>query len=256
MLKMRVIPTLLWKDVGLVKGIGFNSWRRVDSVLPAVKVYNMRQVDELILLDISATVNNKEPDYDSIKDFAKECSVPLTIGGGINNVEHIKNLLRSGADKVVINTAAYENPNIIKEASTIFGRQCIVAGIDVRKNNGKYECYSRCATKATGYDPVEWAQKMEQDGAGEIFLTSVERDGTMNGYDIELVKNVSSAVNVPVIASGGAGKYEDSYEVISKGKASAVAMASVFHFTEQTPLELKNYLMNRGILVRNVNIEQ
>ena len=111
MLKMRVIPTLLWKDVGLVKGIGFNSWRRVDSVLPAVKVYNMRQVDELILLDISSTVNNKEPDYDSIKDFAKECSVPLTIGGGINNVEHIKNLLRAGDDKVVINTAASENPN-------------------------------------------------------------------------------------------------------------------------------------------------
>lgn len=254
MLKIRVIPTLLWKDVGLVKGVAFDSWRRVGSVLPAIKVYNTRQVDELILLDITATEDDREPDYQTIEDLSAECFVPLTVGGGVKEIGQIKALLRAGADKVAINTAAYENPGLITEASRKFGKQCIVVSIDVRKNSdGKYECYSNCGAKATGREPVDWAREVEALGAGEILITSVECDGTMEGYDLELLKSVSEAVRIPVIASGGAGNYEDAYQALTAGQVSAVAMASIFHFTEQTPLEVKQYLGERGLPVRDFN---
>ena len=254
MLKVRIIPTLLWKDVGLVKGVAFDSWRRVGSILPAIKVYNTRQVDELILLDITATEDDREPDYQTIEDLSAECFVPLTVGGGVKEIGQIKALLRAGADKVAINTAAYENPGLIIEASQIFGKQCIVVSIDVRKNtDGKYECYSNCGAKATGREPIAWAKEVEALGAGEILITSVERDGTMEGYDLELLKSVSAAVRIPVIASGGAGNYEDAYQALTTGQASAVAMASIFHFTEQTPLEVKKYLGERGLPVRDIN---
>ena len=256
MLKVRVIPTLLWKDVGLVKGVGFDSWRRVGSLLPAIKVYNTRQVDELILLDITATPDNREPDYETINDLSAECFVPLTIGGGITNLDQIKQLLRAGADKVCINTAAYENPQLIVEASRRFGKQCIVVAIDARKqNDGRYECYSRCGSTPTGKQPADWAQEVEKLGAGEILINSIERDGTMDGYDLDLIRQVSEPVTIPVIASGGAGKYDDAFQALMVGKASAVAMASMFHFTEQTPLEVKRYLGEHGIPVRDSNIK-
>ena len=240
MLKTRIIPTLLWKDFGLVKGVEFNSWRRVGSVIPAIKIYNSRDVDELFLFDITATNENREPDEESIKNFAIECSVPFTIGGGIKKLSQIEYLLHSGADKISINSYSYTNPNIIKEASGVFGSQCIVASIDVKKeSDGKYYCYSNSGKQNTNKNPVEWAKQLEQLGCGEILLTSINLDGTRNGYDINLISMITKAVSVPVIVSGGAGNYNHMVSAIKDGGASAVAAASIFHFTEKTPLEAK-----------------
>lgn len=252
MLKTRIIPTMLWKDLTLVKGIGFDSWRRVATILPTLKVYNTRQVDELIIVDITATKDNREPDYQEIADFAQECFVPLTFGGGIKNIDTIRKLLRSGADKVSINSEAYTNPDLIREASRIFGVQCIVLSIDVKKHaDGSYECYSHSGQKPTGKDPVKWAIEMEKMGAGELLITSIDQDGTMNGFDIELIRKITDNVNIPVIASGGAGNYDHIYDAIENGHASAVAAASIFHFTEQTPMEAKKFLAQKGIAVRD-----
>jgi cyclase len=249
-LKVRIIPTLLWKDVGLVKGIGFDSWRRVGPVPPAVKVYNTRDVDELVLVDITANRNGSAPDYDSIHDFADNCFVPVTVGGGITDIDHIQRLLRSGADKISINTAAYDHPGLIEDAAMRYGAQCVVASIDVRGIGGAWECFSHSGTVATGRTPVEWAHELEGRGAGEILLTSIERDGTMDGYDLELIAQVVKGVNIPVIASGGAGSYEHMRQAVQDAGASAVAAASIFHFTEQTPAEAKRYLANAGVAVR------
>lgn len=250
MLKVRVIPTLLYKSVGLVKGVGFNSWRRVDTVLPAIKVYNMREVDELILLDIEATNENRDPDYDEIRDFSRECFVPFCVGGGICHIEQIKNLLRAGADKVAINSAAYDNLSLITEGAKLFGSQCIVASIDCRKIDGEYHCFSHNGSVDTGWLLQDWIVKVVEAGAGEILLTSVELDGTMEGYDIEMIRLATSLVNVPVIASGGAGNYEHMRKAVQEGGASAVAAASIYHFTEQTPKEAKEYLGEHGVAVR------
>lgn len=254
MLKVRIIPTLLLKDVGLVKGIGFNSWRRVDTVLPAIKVYNMREVDELILLDITATQDQRDPDYDSIKEFSQECFVPFTVGGGIKTVNHIKELLRSGADKVCINSAAYDDLNLIRDGADMFGSQCIVVSIDAKlHSDGKYYCYSNCGNTCTEKLVEEWAQIVEACGAGEILITSIEKDGTMEGYDLELIKTVTDKVKIPVIASGGAGSYEDMYSAINYAKANAVAAASIYHFTELTPKEVRNYLNSKNVPVRKID---
>lgn len=250
-LKYRVIPTLLWKNVGLVKGIGFDSWRRVGPVLPAIRVYNFRQVDEIILVDITATPENREPDYESVAEFTAECFIPITIGGGITDIGQITRLLRAGADKVAINSAAFTDPGIIRDAAGRFGSQCIVASIDARKRpDGTYECWSHSGTVPTGREVVAWAHSVEQAGAGEILLTSIERDGTMTGYDLDLIRLVRDAVKIPVIASGGAGSYQHMYEAIHAAGASAVAAASIFHFTEQTPIEAKKYLAGKGVPVR------
>jgi len=259
LLKIRVIPTLLWKNVGLVKGIHFDSWRRVGPVLPAIKVYTMRQVDEIILVDILATQEHRNPDYTSISDFTRECFVPMTIGGGIKNLEHIKKLLRAGADKVALNSVTYDNPDIIRQAAQLFGSQCIVASIDVKDvSNNRKECYKCSGTVPTGKNPIDWAQLMEKLGAGEILLTSIDRDGTMQGYDIDLIRSVTDSVAIPVIASGGAGGYSHMHEAIIHGNASAVAAASIYHFTEQTPLEAKKYLAAQKIPVRmnNTNLNE
>lgn len=255
MLKVRVIPTLLWKDPGLVKGVGFDSWRRVGTVMPAIKVYNTRQVDELIVLDISATAEGRLPDYETIEEFSAECFVPLTVGGGVRSLEGIRGLLRAGADKVAINTAAYESPSLIREAAEKFGSQCIVVSIDARRNaGGDHECFSRCGSKATGKEAGAWAREAERLGAGEILVTSVERDGTMQGYDLDLLKRVTDGVRIPVIASGGAGNYQHMVEAVTLAGCSAVAAASIFHFTQQTPMEAKEYLSSRGVPVRNANV--
>ena len=252
MLKVRVIPTLLLKDIGLVKGVGFDSWRRVGSAMPAVKVYNTRDVDELILLDISATAEGRGPDIDTIADLASECFVPLTAGGGVRDVETVRRLLRAGADKVVINTAAYDDTALISEAALRFGAQCVVACIDARRSeSGGYECVSRSATQPTGRRPDEWARELERRGAGEIMIQSVECDGTLEGYDLELTRSISRAVSIPVIASGGAGQYLHMHDALVKGGASAVAAAAMFHFTEQTPAGAKAFLADRGIPVRD-----
>jgi imidazole glycerol-phosphate synthase subunit HisF len=250
-LKVRIIPTLLWKNFGLVKGVEFDSWRRVGPVLPAVKVYNSRDVDELILVDILASQEDSAPDHDSVRDFSEECSVPLSVGGGIASLEHIMLLLHAGADKVAINSAAYANPGLIAAAAGRFGSQCVVLSVDARRlADGHYRCFSHSATVDTGRDPVSWARELADRGAGEILLTSIDRDGTMRGYDLELVERVASAVDLPVIASGGAGNYQHLVDVVKKAGASAVACASIFHFTEQTPAGAKEAMRAAGIAVR------
>ena len=252
MLKTRVIPTLLWKDFGLVKGIGFDSWRRVGTVLPAIKVYNTREVDELILVDITATSEDREPDYESVAEFSAECFVPLTVGGGIRTLEHITQLLRAGADKVCINTASYDTPELVREASARFGAQCIVASIDARHvMDGCHQCYSQSGTKAVDCSPGDWAVELEKLGAGEILITSIDRDGTMQGYDLDLIRKVSAAVKIPVIASGGAGNYDHMLQAVRQGGASAVAAASIFHFTQQTPMEVKSFLSENRVPTRS-----
>lgn len=251
MLKVRVIPTLLWKNFGLVKGVGFDSWRRVGPVLPAIKVYNARDVDELILVDIMASQEDNDPDHDSVNDFSEECAVPLTVGGGITSLDQIVSLLYAGADKIAINTAAYSNIALIEAAANRFGAQCIVASIDTRRfEDGRYGCFSHSATVYTGREPVEWAKELSDRGAGEILLTSIDRDGTMLGYDLDLIEMVSSAVDIPLIASGGAGNYQHMVDVVKQAGASAVAAASIFHFTEQTPAGAKSAMQAAGIPVR------
>jgi cyclase len=251
MLKVRVIPTLLCKRFGLVKGVGFDSWRRVGAVLPAVKVYNQRDVDELILVDIGAHLEEGDPDYESISEIGCECFVPLTVGGGIRRIDQVQRLLRSGADKVCVNTAAYQNPRLISDIAGRHGAQCIVASVDVRRmDDGQWMCFSHSGKVPTGRDVVGWTRELESRGAGEILLTSIERDGTMEGYDLELIKSVSSAVGIPIIASGGAGNYNHLVEAVLQSGASAVAAASIFHFTEQTPRKAKLAMQFAGIPVR------
>jgi cyclase len=250
-LKIRVMPTLLFKDVGLVKGVGFDSWRRVGTAMQSVKVYNMREVDELVFLDITATKDGREPDFATVDDLADECFMPLTVGGGVRSVEDVRRLLQVGADKVALNTAAIESPDLVRQIAGRFGSQCVVVSIDARREaNGSHLVYTHAGTRPTGRDPVEVAKQLAGLGAGEILLTSIERDGTMQGYDVELTAKVSEAVSIPVIASGGAGSYAHMVEVLKEGHASAVAAASIFHFTEQTPLEAKRYLRQHGLNVR------
>ncbi len=249
MLKSRVLPTLLYKDVTLVKSIEFDSWRRVGSAMQAVKVYNLREVDELVFLDITATLHNRPPDLAIVDEIADECFMPLTVGGGVRGLDDVHHLLRAGADKVAVNTAAVSDPALVRKIASRFGSQCVVVSMDVKKTLSGYELYTRAGTYPTGRDPVDFARQVEDLGAGEILLTSIDRDGRMSGYDLDLVRIVCGAVNIPVIASGGAGVYEHFAGALREG-ASAVAAASMFHFTEQTPLEAKRYLQRRGFNVR------
>lgn len=248
--KIRVMPTLLFRDVGLVKGVGFDSWRRTGSALQAIKVYNMREVDELVFLDIRATPDGRAPDFTQVDELADECFMPMTVGGGVSQVEHIRGLLAVGADKICIGSAAFSDPGLISEGARMYGRQCIVAAIDVRREGGDWRVYSHCGTRPTEYEPAAWAREVERLGVGEIVLTSIDRDGTMSGYDIEITKRVAAAVSVPVIASGGAGQFAHMVEVLKLGGASAVAAASIFHFTEMTPREAKLYLRDSGFAMR------
>jgi cyclase len=250
MLKVRVIPTLLWKQFGLVKGVAFDSWRRVGPVLPAVKVYNQREVDELVLLDIVAHLSSDDPDFESIAEFGQDCFVPLTVGGGVTKIDQVQRLLRAGADKVAVNTAAYARPIFINEIANRHGAQCVVASVDVRFQDGSWRCFSHAGQKATGVDAVAWVRELEDRGAGEILITSIDRDGTMQGYDLQLIEAVANAVKIPVIASGGAGNYQHMVKAVTQAGASAVAAASIFHFTEQTPAGAKAALADAGVHVR------
>lgn len=252
MLKTRIMPILLYKNFELVKGKRFDSWRHIGSAIQSVKVYNMREVDELVFLDINATDEKRDPDYMLIDEIADECFMPLTVGGGISEISQIKKLLDVGADKISINTAAVENPKLITNASNEFGAQCIVVSIDVKLNEQKkYNVITHSGSVFTDIDPIIHSKNIEALGAGEILLTSINCDGTMLGYDLNLINLITKAVDIPVIAAGGAGNYEDMYLALTIGRANAVAASSIFHFTQQTPLEAKKYLKNKGINVRS-----
>jgi cyclase len=226
----RVIPVLLLKDLGLVKTIQFENHRYIGDPINAVKIFNVKEVNEIVFLDIMATKSHVI-NFEMIKKISQECMTPLTYGGGVTELADIEQLFKIGIEKVAINTAAFHNPQIITEASETFGSQSVIASIDVKKRaNASYEVFVGNGSTPTGADPVSYAKSMEALGAGEILLTSIDRDGTMAGYDIELIRNVSDAVKVPVIASGGAGKLQDLRSAYRDGKASAVAAGSIFVF--------------------------
>ncbi|HTD50675.1 MAG TPA: imidazole glycerol phosphate synthase cyclase subunit [Acidimicrobiia bacterium] len=241
-----MIPTLLHKSFGLVKGVRFDSQRAVGSPMQAIKVYNLRNVDELVFLDVTATVEGRRPDLALIDELADECFMPLAVGGGVGSVDDVRALLGVGADKVVIGTAALRTPNVVRESADRFGSQCVVVSVDTRDG----EVCTKSGRVPTGRDPVDVAVAVEELGAGEILLQSIDDDGVMNGYDLETVARVSAAVSIPVIASGGAGTFAHMADALRIGGASAVAAASMFHFTEQTPMEAKHYLADHGFAVR------
>ena len=251
MLKKRIIPCLDIKNGRVVKGINFVNL--VDAGDPAeqAKIYNDNGADEICFLDISASHENRNIILEAVKKTTEKCFVPLTVGGGIRNLEDISNLLLAGADKVSINTAAVHNENLIKDSAEKFGSQCIVVAIDAKKiNDNKWEVFTHGGRNRTGKDVFEFANKVESLGAGEILLTSMDRDGTKKGYDLDLTQKISNQVNIPVIASGGAGSLEHLYEGLKIGKASAVLAASIFHFGNYSISEVKRYLDSKGIPVR------
>ena len=256
MLKVRIIPTLLFKGFGLVKGVSFNSWRRIGPILPAVKVYNYRDVDELIVVDIEAHRSMESIENELLAEISPHCFVPLTVGGGIRSAKQVDQLLRAGADKIAINTEAYENPQLITDLAKLYGSQCLVSSIDVRKDQDRWLCFSKAGKNFTGCDVVDWVKQLEDRGAGEILLTSIDYDGTMRGYDLPLLETVVSKVNIPVIASGGAGNYQHMIDAVKEAGVSAVAAASMFHFTEQTPEGARKALESSGINVRSAYVLQ
>ena len=251
MLKTRVIPTLLFKDHGLVKGKKFNSNRGVGSVIPAVKIYNLREVDELIFLDVDITNSKKNLNLDIVREIAQVSFVPLTVGGGVKNLNDIEDLLKNGADKVSINTEAFKNPKLIKEAAKVFGSQCITVSVDFCKNvENDPIVWINSGQVNTNFSLYNWIKKVEDLGAGELLITSIDNDGTFQGYQTDIYKEIVKMVRVPVIASGGAGKLSDFVDVVQNGNVSAVAAASLFHFTEMTPMDVKNNMKKNNINIR------
>ncbi|WP_456341484.1 imidazole glycerol phosphate synthase subunit HisF [Thermovibrio sp.] len=251
MLAKRIIPCLDVKEGRVVKGVNFVNLIDAGDPVENAKVYDEQRADELVFLDITASYEKRGIMIDVVRRTAEEVFMPLTVGGGVRTVEDIRNLLNAGADKVSINTAAVKNPELITEGAKLFGSQCIVVAIDAKRvAPNKWEVFIHGGRTPTGIDAVEWAKEAVDRGAGEILLTSMDRDGTKAGYDVELTRAISEAVSVPVIASGGAGKKEHFYEGLVEGKADAVLAASVFHFREISIPELKEYLKERGVWVR------
>jgi cyclase len=252
MLKKRIIPCLDVKDGRVVKGINFVNLKDAGDPVEQAKIYDKGGADEICFLDITASNENRKILLEKVSETAKSCFVPLTVGGGIRNIEDIKNLLLAGADKVSINTAAVKNHNFIKESSIRFGSQCIVIAIDAKKvGNNKWEIFTHGGRNSTGIDVIEYASIAEKNGAGEILLTSMDKDGTKTGYDLELTKKVSNLVSIPVIASGGVGTLDHLYQGFKEGFASAVLAASIFHYGEYSILEAKKFLAAKGIPIRN-----
>jgi imidazole glycerol-phosphate synthase subunit HisF len=252
MLKTRVIPTLTLRGQRLVKTRQFGAFRDVGDPVKAPIVYDAQLADELVYLDMDATVEGRGIDrlVKAIESISGECFMPITAGGGIRCEDDIHSLLRAGADKVSVNSAAVDSPDLVRSSSRVFGNQCIVVSIDVRREGERWLVYTRGGGHATGLDAIEWAKRAEELGAGEILLTSIDRDGTMEGYDLELGRAVTSAVSIPVILSGGAGKLKDLVDGMQVAGASALATASLFHFTDQSPIKAKAFMRRQGIAVR------
>jgi cyclase len=250
MLAKRIIPCLDVKAGRVVKGINFVGLRDAGDPVEAAYFYDQEGADELCFLDITASHENREIILDVVSRTAEQVFMPLTVGGGINCIEDIRKLLRAGADKVSINTGAVTRPEFVREAAETFGSQCIVVAIDAKRAGAGWEVFTHGGRKETGLDACSWAEKMKEFGAGEILLTSMDRDGTKQGYDLELTRAVSERVAVPVIASGGVGTLEHIYEGLTIGKASAALAASIFHYREYSISACKAYLNDRGVPVR------
>jgi cyclase len=251
MLAKRIIPCLDVTEGRVVKGTKFVNLKDAGDPVELAAVYDKEGADELCFLDITASSDKRYIMLDVVKRTAEKIYIPFTVGGGISDVETMRKLLAAGADKISINTAAVADPNLIKKGAEKFGSQCIVVAIDAKKiGNKKWEVYTHGGRTPTGLDAVEWAKKAEKLGAGEILLTSMDRDGTKIGYELDLTRAIADAVNIPVIASGGAGTKEHIYESFVKGKADAALLASLLHYKELTIKEIKDYLANKGITVR------
>ncbi|HSC34218.1 MAG TPA: imidazole glycerol phosphate synthase subunit HisF [Thermodesulfobacteriota bacterium] len=251
MLSKRIIPCLDVKDGRVVKGVNFVNLRDAGDPVEIAKKYSDEGADEICFLDITASHEERKTMIDVVERTAAEVFVPLTVGGGVRTIEDVRQLLLAGADKVSINTAAVKDPDFVKRASERFGSQCIVVAIDARRvTEGKWEVYTHGGRYPTGIDALEWAKKMEEYGAGEILLTSMDKDGTKSGYDIALTKAVSRKVSIPVIASGGAGSLDHLSDGVSDGEADAVLVASIFHYGEHTIRDAKEFMSSKGISVR------
>jgi imidazole glycerol-phosphate synthase subunit HisF len=250
MLAKRIIPCLDVKDGRVVKGVQFVDLRDAGDPVEAALAYDAQEADELVFLDITASHEDRSIMLDVVRRTAEGIYMPLTVGGGLRSVDDVRRLLRAGADKVSLNTAAIERPQVIQEAAESFGSQCIVVAIDARRDGERWRVYTHGGRRPTTLDAVEWAQRAVSLGAGEILLTSMDRDGTKDGYDLELTRAVSLAVSVPVIASGGAGTLEHFHEALTEGMADAALAASLFHFGTYTIGEVKDYLAERGVEVR------
>jgi imidazole glycerol-phosphate synthase subunit HisF len=251
-LSVRIIPCLDVHEGRVVKGVNFVNLIDAGDPVEQAKAYELQGADELVFLDITASSDERNTMIDVVKRTADQCFMPLTVGGGLRNVENIRDMLNAGADKVSLNTAAIINPDLIRQASSKFGNQCIVVAIDAKrvKDENRWEVYTHGGRNNTGLDAVEWAKKVVALGAGEILLTSMDSDGTKAGFDNELNRAVSEAVEVPVIASGGAGTLDHLADAIDKGKTSAVLAASIFHFGTFTIRQAKEHLQSRGLPVR------
>ena len=251
MVSKRIIPCLDVKDGRVVKGVRFVNLRDAGDPVEVAKKYSEEGADEITFLDITASHEKRKTMIDVVERTANEVFVPLTVGGGLRTVEDVRELLLAGADKIAINTAAIADPEFVRRASDRFGNQCIVVAIDAkRRNNGGWEVFTHGGRNPTGIDAVGWAAKMEDFGAGEILLTSMDRDGTEDGYDLELTREISETVGIPVIASGGAGELEHLLEAVEAGRADAVLCASIFHYGKYSINEAKEFLSERGVLVR------
>jgi len=251
MLAKRIIPCLDVTDGRVVKGINFVNLRDAGDPVEQAQVYDQEQADELVFLDITASSDHRNIMIDIVRRTADNIFIPFTVGGGLRTVEDLRDILRAGADKTAINTAAVKNPQLIADGAKMFGSQCIVVAIDAKRvAPGKWEVYIHGGRTPTGIDAVEWAKRAEELGAGEFLLTSMDCDGTKDGYDLDLTRAVAEAVGVPVIASGGAGTVEHLYDALTLGQADAVLAASIFHYREISIRETKEYLRQRGVPVR------
>ena len=251
MLAKRIIPCLDVKDGRVVKGTKFIDLRDAGDPVEVAARYDRDEADEITFLDITASYEKRGTLLDIVRRTAEQVSMPLTVGGGVRSVDDVRELLKAGADKVGINTAAVNEPNLVRDAALKFGAQCIVVAIDAKRRGGWWEVYTHGGRTPTGLDAVEWAKKAEGFGAGEILLTSMDADGTQDGYDLELTRAVAEAVGIPVIASGGAGTLEHLYEAFTQGKADAALAASIFHFGTYTIKEAKDYLREKGVAIRD-----
>ena len=256
MLAKRILPCLDVKAGRVVKGINFVDLKDAGDPVELAKVYNDAGADELVFLDITATHEDRDTIVDVVYRTAEQVFIPLTVGGGIQSLENIKNLLRAGADKISINSAAVRSPNFVNQASDRFGKQCIVVAIDARRRKDPshpgWDVYVRGGRENTGIDAIAWAKEVEQRGAGELLVTSMDADGTQAGYDLELTRTIADQVEIPVIASGGAGNSQHIYQALTEGKAEAALLASLLHYGQLTVAEVKNYLQANQVPIRLV----